>query len=137
MKEKIIIALIVLVSTIKAQDTTNSINPHGGILKTIQNYKIEVVESYGCVSVYVYDATLKSISNRGITGEILFVYDNDASLNAKLKPVGNDGFIAEVLNSNYYYYTVHLKIHGKIIKSKFDNISGLADTDAHKIVPSK
>ncbi len=138
MKEKCIIAFMILVSSIKAQDTTHIINaPHGGILKNIQSYKIEAVESYGCVSIYVYDDALKPIPNKGISGEILFFYNNDAGINVALIPKLNNSFVAEVLNSDYYYYTVNLKVNNNTIKAKFNNLTGLADRKSEKIKPNK
>jgi hypothetical protein len=133
MKTKILIALIVLATSAKAQDSTSYVSgPHGGILKTVENYKIETINSYGCITAYVFKGTLKAIPNKFISGTIMFFYDNGASLNQYLIPSGTDGFTADVANTNYYYYNIQFKIDGKLISLRFENLSGIAEMEIKK-----
>lgn len=134
MKTKIIIAFIVLVTGAKAQDTISYVSgPHGGLLKTVENYKIETISSYGCITTYLFDGNLKAIPNKFISGTIIFFYGNDASLNNYLIPSGMDAFTADVSNTDYYYYVIHLKVAGKLISTRFDNFSGIAEKETKKI----
>lgn len=111
----------------QAQDTLNNMSgPHGGRLKTVQNYKIEMLGSYRRVITYLFDKDLKPISNKGISGNILFFYTGNASLNIKLKPYEHNGFFAEVSAIDYFYCIVNLNIYGNTISSTFDNLSELA-----------
>jgi hypothetical protein len=127
MKTKIIIAFIILIASAKAQDSSNYITgPHGGLLKNAENYKIEVINTFGCITAYLYDDTLIAIPNKFISGNIMFFFNNGVSLNNYLIPYGTDGFTVDVSNSNYYYYTIHFKVANKIINSRFENYSGLA-----------
>lgn len=130
MKSLILIAFIILVTNIKAQDTINYMSgPHGGLIKTVQEYKIETINTYGCITAYVFDSKLTSIPNKFMSGSIMFFYSNGASLNNYLIPFGTDAFTADVSNINYYYYTIHFKVNGKTISTRFDNYLGIADKD--------
>ena len=130
MKTKIIIAFIVLVTSAKAQDTTSYVSgPHGGLLKSVENYKIEVINTYGCITAYLFDKTLKAIPNKFISGSIMFFFNNDVSLNKYLIPNGTDGFTADVSSADYYYYTIRFEVNKKIISTRFDNLSGIAEKE--------
>lgn len=133
MKTKLIIAFILLVTSGKAQDTINYISgPHGGLLKTVENYKIETINSYGCITAYLFDVGLKAIPNKFISGTIMFFYSNGASLNNYLIPTGSDSFTADVSNTDYYYYIIHLKVDGKSISTRFNNLTGIAEMETKK-----
>ena len=44
MKTTLIIACIALATSTQAQDTTTAVSgPHGGVLKTVEHYKIETI----------------------------------------------------------------------------------------------
>lgn len=128
MKTKIIIAFIVLITNVKAQGTAYYVSgPHGGLLKTVENYKIETINSYGCITAYLFEKTLTVIPNKFVSGSIMFFYENGASLNNNLIPIGTEGFTVDVSNSNYLYYTIHFKVAGKLISTRFENLSGIAE----------
>jgi len=134
MKTVLLLISFVFLTSLKAQDSTYSIGKtHGGVLKTVGDYKIEVLNSYKSVTVYISDKNNKKIANKGIEGMVSFYYTHDASLDKKLIPTDEDCFIAEVSNLNYYYCVVRLSIRGKVISTKFFNISGIAEkTDEPK-----
>ena len=130
MKIFLTIILALSICNANAQDTISNISgPHGGRIKTIQNYNIEVLGTYHRVITYLFDKDLKPISNKGINGNILFFYADNASLNIKLKPYEINGFFAEISATDYYYCVVNLSIYGKTISSKFDNLSQLAEKE--------
>lgn len=133
MKTKIIIALIVIITSAKAQDTINfASGPHGGLLKSVENYKIETINSYGCITAYLFDGSLKIIQNKFASGTIMFFYNNGASLNNYLIPSGTDSFTADVSNNDYYYYMIHFKVNGKMISTRFDNLYKIAEKEIKK-----
>jgi len=133
MKTKIIIAFIVMITNANAQDTINYVSgPHGGLLKSVENYKIETVNSYGIITAYLFDGTLTLIPNKFTSGNIMFFYNNGASLNHYLIPSGTDSFTAKVSNTNYYYYTIHFKVDGKFINTRFENVLGIAEKENDK-----
>lgn len=118
------------ITSIKGQDTINYVTgPHGGLLKSVENYKVEVINTYGCISAYLFDSALKLIPNKYLSGSILFFFDNDVSLNKYLIPEGTDGFIVDVSNANYYYYVIHFKLNEKRIITRFNNSSSIAEIE--------
>lgn len=128
MKTLLFLVSFVFFTGLKAQDSTYSIGKmHGGVLKTVGDYKIEVLNSYKSVTVYIFDKNNKTVANKDITGMVSFYYTHDASLDKKLIPSEEDCFIAEVSNLNYYYCVVRLSIHGKAVSAKFFNIAGIAE----------
>lgn len=133
MKTTLLIACIALATSVKAQDTTTAVSgPHGGLLKTVENYKIETINSYGCVTAYLFDAGLTPIPNKSVSGEALFFYNNGASLNKYLIPSGTDAFMVDVLDLNYYYYTIQFNVNEKMISTRFDNFLGIANKEVGK-----
>ena len=133
MKTKIIIAFIVLATSVKAQDSTAYMSgPHGGLLKNVEEYKIEVINTYGCITAYLFDGTLKVIPNKYISGSIMFFFSNGVSLNKYLIPSGSDGFMTDVSNTDYYYYSISFTVNKKIIRARFDNSLGIAEKEKKK-----
>ena len=135
MKTILLLISFFLFTNLKAQDSTFNIGKtHGGVLKAVGDYKIEVLNSYKSITIYISDKNDKSIANKDITGMVSFYYNHDASLEKKLIPSEKDCFVAEVSNLNYYYCVVRLSIQGKPIAAKFFNISGIAEkTNQHNL----
>jgi hypothetical protein len=134
MKTIITIIFAIVIYSAQGQDTLSNVSgPHGGRLKLVQNYNVEVLGSYRRVITYLFDKDLKPISNKGINGSILFFYADNASLNVKLKPYETNGFYAEVSAVDYFYCVVNLTIYGKTISSKFDNLSDLAKKEKKEL----
>lgn len=134
MKTIMTIVFAMTMNHAQAQDTLSNISgPHGGRLKSVQNYKIEMLGSYRRVITYLFDKDLKPISNKGINGNVLFFYADNASLNVKLKPYETNGFYAEISAIDYFYCIVNLNVYGNTISSKFDNLSQLAEKDKKKL----
>lgn len=133
MKTKIIIAFIALVTSTKAQDTTNyASGPHGGILRTVENYNIETINSYGCITAYLFDASLKVIPNKFLSGTIMFFYNNEVSLNKYLVPIGTDGLLADITGEGYNYYILNILVNGRFISSRYNNFFGIAEKENKK-----
>ncbi len=138
MKSYIILALIFLVTSIRAQDSLHYMSgPHGGLLKTVEEYNIETINTYGCITAYVFDKSFTIIPNKFISGSILFFYNNGATLNNYLIPSGTDGFTADVPSINYYYYTIHFKVNGKVISARVDNYLGIAEKEQETNIDNK
>ncbi|SEG26600.1 hypothetical protein [Flavobacterium urumqiense] len=50
--------------------------PHGGIIQNSGDYKIEMVQRENNISFYVLDAKGKTVSNKKITGSVVFEFFN-------------------------------------------------------------
>lgn len=133
MKIKAIITFVILTMNVMAQDVSeNKVGPKGGVIKYVQGYNIEMINSIRYLSVYLYDKNLNSIPNDGILSEVIFCYAYDECLNKPLNPNGKYGFIVNIANPDYNYCDINLIINGKFISAKFDNVIGLTDKGNRK-----
>jgi len=116
----VIIALIFFIQVVNAQQS--GFGSHGGRLKTVGKYKIEL---FGCndhIEVYLFDSDTNAISNTDIVGNVEFYYDGSATLTSLLAHYGMDGFTAKIPVNTFIYCKPALDIDGKfIITEKFDN----------------
>jgi hypothetical protein len=70
--KNIVVILFLIFSFQALQAQKNGLVPHGGRLKSVGNYKIEL---FGCddyIEVYLFDRDTNSISNNDITGAVEF-----------------------------------------------------------------
>jgi hypothetical protein len=115
-----IVALLFSLQVANAQQ--NSFGPHGGRLKTIGKYKIEL---FGCndhIEVYLFDSDTNAINNADIVGNVEFYYDGSATLTSLLAHYGMDGFTAKIPSNMFTYCKPVLDIDEKfIITEKFEN----------------
>jgi hypothetical protein len=128
MKSILVMALSFVLLQAKAQE--NNVvrtGPNGGLLKSVQNYNIEMLQSISSVNVYVYDKSLNPLSNNGILAEIIFCYAHDVCLNKSLIADNRNGFFVTITNSQFDYCDIHLFIDGKEIQVKFNNSTCIAE----------
>jgi hypothetical protein len=128
MKTVLIIALSIITICTKAQEKNIiQIGPKGGVVKTIQNYNIEFLNSVSVIYVYLYDKSLNEVSNNGVLSEIVFCYPYDECLNKPLTTLGKNGFTVSVANHHFDYCDITLIINGIPIKAKFNNSTTIAE----------
>ena len=71
-----IVALLFSLQVASAQQ--NGFGPHGGRLKTVGNYKLEL---FGCddhIEVYLFDSDTNAINNKDISGTVEFFFNGSA-----------------------------------------------------------
>lgn len=130
MKTLLIITLSIITLCTKAQDKNIiQIGPKGGVVKTIQNYNIELLNSVSVIYVYIYDKSLNAVSNDGVLSEIVFCYPYDECLNKPLNTVGKNGFSVSVANPRFDYCDITLIINGIPVKAKFINSTNIAENN--------
>ena len=128
MKALLIIAFSIITINIKAQEKQIvQIGPKGGVVKTVQNYNIEMLNSVSMIYVYLYDKSLNAVSNDGVISEILLCYSYDECLNKSLKILGKNGFSVSVANPQFDYCDITLIINGKPIKANFNNSTRVSE----------
>jgi hypothetical protein len=128
MKTLLIIVLSMTMSSTRAQEKNIvQIGPKGGIVKTIQNYNIELLNSVSIIYVYIYDKSLNAVSNDGVLSEIVFCYPYDECLNKPLTTMGKNGFTVSVANPRFDYCDITLIINGIPVKAKFMNSTNIAE----------
>jgi hypothetical protein len=116
----VIILLIYFGQAISAQQ--NGFGPHGGRLKKVGKYKIELFGCDNYLEIYLYNADTNAINNNGIVGNIEFYYDGSATLISPITHYGMDGFTAKIPVKTFTYCKPALDINGEIIVTeKFEN----------------
>jgi len=100
--------------------------PHGGTLKAVENYNLELLRSLKIVKVFIYDIEMKAVSNAEASGEILFTYPENLTIINKLKPFSTNALMTEVGNENYASCRVTLTVKGQQLETKFSNQPALA-----------
>jgi hypothetical protein len=122
MKEiiKIIALLTFCTQIVSAQHS--GFGPHGGRLKMVGNYKIEL---FGCddhIEVYLFDRDTNAISNNNVTGAVEFFYNGQATLSCPLVHYGMDGFTAKIPGNTFIYSKPTFNMDGgAIVTEKFEN----------------
>lgn len=134
MKKSIFLILTVFVLTAFLSAQTSIAAPHGGSIKTADNYKVEMVDCYEYVEVYLYELDMCPVLNRGFSGQIDFYFPNNDCYSSKLYYYGVDAFTAEVTQHCYTGCSVNLHGVGVSIKAEF---SGFSDADEDCKSPNK
>ena len=113
-------ALCLLTQKLNAQQ--KGFGPHGGRLKTVGNYQIEL---FGCddyIEVYLFDADTNADDNNDINGNVEFYYNQQSTLISMLARYGMDGFTSKIPINTFLYCKPALDIGGHIIVTeRFEN----------------
>ena len=103
-------------------EAQSGFGPHGGRLKTVDAYKIEVSGCDNYVEIYLFDSDTNAINNDHISGQVEFVYANEAVLISPLIHYGMDGFTAKIPKDTFLYSKPSLTVNGTfIVTEKFEN----------------
>lgn len=96
--------------------------PHGGIIQNAGDYKIEMVERENNISFYVLDANGKTVSNKKVTGSVVFESFNKTKLKNPISLEANNALLVEVPRASIYAYcTITVLVNGQNISSRFRN----------------
>ncbi|MBL1232481.1 MAG: heavy metal-binding domain-containing protein [Vicingaceae bacterium] len=97
--------------------------PHGGIVKKVGKYKIEMVTELFLkndqLRFYILKSNLKSILNEEVTGEVTIESNDGETYIQTLQAKGNDFFVAQLKSSESFQATVKFIIKGKTISTVF------------------
>jgi hypothetical protein len=124
--KSIAISFLLLVSATiisYAQVNETSIKTTGhGIIQNSGDYKIEMVERENSISFYVLDAKGKTLSNKNVTGTVMFEFFNKTKATNPISLDINNSLLVEVPRANLYTYCIISIIYkGETITSKFKN----------------
>lgn len=118
------IFLLVAGTTISnAQVNENqSKGPHGDIIQNAVDYKIEMVERENNISFYVLDTKGKTVSNKGVTGMVVFEFFNKTKATNPISLDINNALFVEVPRASVYTHcTISAIVKGKTVSAKFKN----------------
>lgn len=91
--------------------------PHQGQLKKSGKYEFEMVHSPMSLSdplcFYIYKSSHKVVLNHGISGTVTYTKKDGTKITEKLKPMGDQKFIAQALDSEVIKTTAQFVIKSK------------------------
>lgn len=121
--KSIVFGLFLLVAgTTISNAQENKKTPHGGIIQNVGDYKIEMVERENNISFYVLDAKGKTISNKKVSGNVIFEFFNKTKATNPISLDVNNALSVEVPKANIYTYcTISVIVKGKTITARFRN----------------
>ena len=118
--KKCLILLILVTGVLKAQQ--DGLGSHGGRLKTVGNYKIELFGCNDYLEIYLFDGALNAINNNNLNGTVEFFYTAKATLSSPLAHYGMDGFTAKIPANTFLYCKPSFNMNGMfIVTEKFEN----------------
>ena len=104
-----------------------NIGPHGGTVKEVENFNIEVKISTSSIYAFLLDKKLKPINNKGIFCEIKFFPPDNIPIDVTLKPYQQDGFVLESTSVIYDFFRVAFNVNGKSVSEKFYNENAIVE----------
>jgi|ERR1035437_3365194 hypothetical protein len=125
MKARLIVPALFILATLffyafKPFQTVTG-GPHGGTLKQVENYHIELKKVNSSIYTYLLDPKLKPISNKEMSCTIKFFLPDSATMDVAMKPSGADGFISESNAFAYQSCKVIFKMPERSISAIFEN----------------
>jgi hypothetical protein len=111
--------LFVAISLISSKNSQEK-GPHGGIVKKADNYFIEMTNPGKFFFAYLLDKNSKTISNKGISGDVKFFLPDSSIFDVQLKPSADDAFTGEGI-PGYSSCKITFNIFGRSISAKFEN----------------
>src|SRR4051812_37856045 len=122
---KIFTFIFILVAISLISNGFQDKGPHGGIVKKADNYFIEMINPEKFLSAYLLDKSMKTISNKGISGDVKFFLPDSSIFDVQLKPSSDDAFTGEGI-PGFYTCKVTFNIFGRSVSAKFDNVTLIA-----------
>ena len=114
------VALFFSVQELNAQK--KGFGPHGGRLKTVGDYQIELFGCNDYIEIYLFDSDTNAISNGNINGTVAFYYNQQSTLVGALMRYGMDGFTTKIPITTFLYCKPNLDIEGRfIVTERFEN----------------
>ena len=97
------------------------VGPHGGVVKSAENYNIESTAPYPKIYTFLLDKKFEPVSNKGLFCEVRLFPPDGIPIDLQLKPSGADGFEIESSAMAYFSYRVTFNVAGKSVSAMFYN----------------
>lgn len=121
MKTKIIYTVLLFVSAgLLSLSIPPTQGPHGGMLKPAEGYFIEM-KNVPDTSFFAYLLTkkLKTVSSKGISGEVKLFFPDSTALDVQLSPAPGNGFTGK-MPPGFYGCKVTFHVLGKDVSATFE-----------------
>ena len=121
MRSKITYAVFLLtITALLALNSPPPQGPHGGIVKNAEGYYIEMKNNPDTSFVsYLLNKKLKTVSSKGISGEVKFFSPDSTTLNVQLKPGDKNAFTAKP-PLGFYACKITFNVFGKSLSATFE-----------------
>jgi len=114
------ILLFAMVIFIGSEFFQPTLGPHGGTMKQVENYNIEMKNTYGNFYTYLLDNKQNPIGNKGISCGVKFFYADNTNVEVLLKPLGEDCFFTET-TTPFQTCRITFNVFGKKVSARFEN----------------
>lgn len=128
MKTKIMYVLsLITITTLLSMDRPTSEGPHGGTVKNADGYSIEMKNNPDTSFVaYLLTEKLKTIPNKGISGEVKFFFTDSTAMDVQLKPAAENSFTARI-TPGFYACKITFHVAGKDVSASFEKQNQIAE----------
>ncbi|MFM9943987.1 MAG: hypothetical protein ACKVQB_02015 [Bacteroidia bacterium] len=114
------LALGAMATTAAFAQHDHSDAPHEGKVEEAGDYHIEVLQKDNTIYFYLLDGDAKALSNKSVTGTVLFQFKDGKTKTITLTAFGTDGFLANDANAiNFSKAIVTFKVKGKTASATF------------------
>ena len=107
--------------------------PHGGAMKTVGKYNLEMVvdmlQAQNQIKFYLFKTNLKPLLNSEINGSVTIETKGGKSTTIDLRKLGEDGFTSDLGSTEPFKCTVRFTIKRKSISTYFSHM-GLGSSAA-------
>lgn len=128
--KSIALAITMLVAGATIATAHEEKGPHGGqMVDASGGYHAELLVKDGKVSVYLLDSKGKSMSNKGVSGNIILQFADKTSATVTLTASGDDAFsVSNDKAASFTSCVVTFKVDGKTATAKFKAEKPVAKT---------
>lgn len=95
--------------------------PHGGLLKQVGEFKIELKLNSHFLYTYLLGQKGNSISNREVSCRVMLRHPNQSEVQLAMRRFGDDGFFSESGNIPAASYWICFEVKGETVSARFDD----------------
>ncbi len=129
MKSKLFLAVFFLsiASSAMSQELNKTtLGPHGGAIKQVEGFQIEMKNSLDGFQAFLLDASSKPVGNKNVTCKVRLIFNDKSTVDYSLKSFGDDGFVCEANMRGVMSSRITFNLAKKSISALFLNESKLA-----------
>lgn len=116
-----------------AGETHAHVSPHGGVVRSVSPYHLELVAQPAELAFYLLGAKMSAVPNKGMSGSVLMQLSTNATVTVALTSAGDDHLVAK-LPAGAKVHTAIVTLNtadGKALTVRFDKLD---ETHATKAV---
>lgn len=95
--------------------------PHGGEIKPVDNYFIEMKSEKSTIYAYFLDRNKMAVRNVNMSCEAKLMYADSSVLAIEMIPFGTEGYIGQTAADNYNTCLITFTVAGEKVSALFEN----------------